>query len=147
MSENEFNEPLMIDVDLSTVETTRPILVGSLYDLRICGFSKEPSKKAEGAFNLKVEFQTVDPATSITGKEIPSGHKLWSYYPLQNKVDAKNNFDYKVNLAALQEAALGEKKTQFDTRELIGQVVRATIKVTQYEGTDSNEIGRLSQAV
>ena len=146
MSENT-TESFIIDVDLTSVETSMPVLQAGLYDLRIASLTKEENKDKTGD-NLKVKFLTVDPAVSTQGKDLAPGVPLFVYYPLQKKEGGKeSNFDWKTNLASLQEAALGEKRVQFATAELIGLIVRATVKVEPYAGSDSNKIAKLSQAI
>jgi hypothetical protein len=141
MAENQ--GPISLDVDLTTVDTTIPVLPKGLYDLQIKGMTKEANKTQTG-HNLKVELQTTSEITSQQGNPIKPGFKLFMYIPLQTKEGS--TFDYRIKLAQLQEAALGEKRPTFNSEELIGKTVRASCKP---EDTDefglTTRVGRLSK--
>lgn len=135
--------PISLDVDLTEVDTTIPVLPKGLYDLQVSGFSKEENKEKSG-YNLKVELKTTAPFTSTQGNEVKPGFPLYIYIPLQNKEGS--TFDFRTKLAQLQEAALGEKRPQFNTEELLTKIVRASCKP---EDTDdyglTTRVGRLTK--
>lgn len=143
MAENQ--GPISLDVDLTQVDTQIPVLNKGLYDLQIASFTKEENKEKTG-YNLKVGFKTTTKETSVQGKEVNPGFPLFIYIPLQNKQGGSSSFDFRVRLAQLQEAALGEKRPQFNSEELIGKVVRAACKP---EDTDdyglTTKVGRLTK--
>lgn len=143
MAKPENQGPISLDVDLTAVDTSIPVLNKGLYDLMIKGMTKEPNKDQTG-YNLKVELQTTTKETSVQGNALNPGFKLFIYIPLQTKEGS--TFDYRTKLAQLQEAALGEKRAQFNSEELIGKVVRASCKP---EDTDefglTTRVGRLSK--
>ncbi len=140
------NEPLVLDVDLSKVDTSIPVLPPELYDLKVDSITKEENKDKNG-FNAKVKFTTTTEITDVKGSPVKIGFPLFSYYPLQNKAEAEDKEQWKKNFAMLQDAALncsvGNRPARFDANEIIGKIVRANVKVEPYEGRDTNKIGNL----
>lgn len=140
-------EPLVLDVDLSQVDTAIPVLPANLYDLRVAAITREENKDKNG-FNAKVKFETTIDITDMKGNVVKAGFPLFSYYPLQNKPDAEDKEQWKKNFAALQDAALGtsqgNRPSRFDAGEILGKIVRANVKIDQYEGRDTNKVGALS---
>lgn len=141
------NEPLVLDVDLSQVDTTIPVLVPQLYDLKVDAITKEENKQKNG-FNAKVKLVTTSAATDKNGKTVKEGFPLFMYFPLQSKSDATDPDQWKKNFAMLQDAALGcslgNRPPKFDAGEIIGRIVRADVKVEPYEGRDTNKVGNLT---
>lgn len=137
-------QPLVLEEDLTTIETTMPVMPEGFYDLRIDKISQEPNKDKSG-MNGVLELTTTQPFTSESGKQVDPGHPLRVYFPLQNKADAKKGYDWRVRVAQIQEAALGEKKPRFDANELIGKIVRARVKIEDGDYGRRNNVGDLSQ--
>lgn len=145
------NPAFNLDVDLTNIDPTIPVLTARLYDLRIVDITQEENKEKTG-FNAKIKFETTDVAESLDGKSIPPGFPLFSYYPMQpsNKADSKQTDPdaWKKNFAALMDAALGTEtgsRGAFNRDQLIGKVVRANVKVGEYEGRKTNNIGALTK--
>lgn len=146
-TEAEF-EPIDLDIDLSQVDTSIPVLNKGIYDLKISGITREENKDKTG-YNLKVKFTTTEPATSTNDKEIAPGFPMFKYYPLQKKQGGSDKFDFRIGLASLIDACLGcmmENRPKFNSGELINKTVRANIAVVENkdDGTFQNEIKRLS---
>lgn len=143
-------EPLDLDVDLSQVDTSMPTFPAGLMDLRVHDIAKEPNKEKNG-FNLVVTFVTTEPVASIQkpDEKIPAGFPLKRWYALQHKVDGKSTDpdQWKKGLAELMDAALGTElgsRPAFSKGLLINKTVRAAVKVGEYNGRPSNEIGALT---
>lgn len=143
---SDFIEPLDIDVDLSNVDTSMPLLPVALYDLVIDDLKKEDNKDKTG-HNLTVTFKTTSPIESVQGKPINPGFTLKKWFPLQPSKKENTTWDYRTGLAQLIDAAYGT--TMGDrpkiTDDLKGKVVRARVNIEKNkEGLDANAIGALT---
>lgn len=143
-------EPLILDVDLSQVDTTIPVLTAGLYDLRVEAITKEENKAKTG-FNAKLKLTTTTVATDKNDKPVKEGFPLFMYFPLQSKSDATDPDGWKKNFAMLQDAALGcslgNRPARFDAGDIIGKIVRADVKIGDFEGRSTNNIGQLTHPV
>lgn len=133
--------PLELDVDLSQVDTSFPVLVGGLKDLRVVGLARAENKAKTG-FNLVVSFETTEPDTDLKGNTVLPGYKLTSYYPLQAKEGtAPDKVDgWKRNLAAFQDACLGTEQgtrpAKFIGDDYLNKIVRANVVAEPTEAGD-----------
>lgn len=123
------------DLDLTGVDTALPILAPQITTARIVEAKKEPNSKGTGN-NLNLKLELTDAAERDSG-----GEPVSPGFPLFHTVSLVQTakYDPRRNLAELQEAVFGEKRTKFVIEELIGEEVQ--IKVAP-EGTDEDEYGR-----
>lgn len=131
-----------LDIDVANVDTSRPCLPKGLYPFEIKDVQILPSKAKPGNRNLRVDFSLSDPAEALSGVMINPGYVVSKYYPLQQSDNPKAP-DFKVDIAKLLEAALGEKQplSAQAARELIGRKVILSLKVTNSEEYGaSNEV-------
>lgn len=146
MTEETNVDPLGLGLDLSTVDTGRPVLPEQLHALVIDSIEVKPNKKETGR-NLVVVFKTVNDSPDVTGaKTISAGYPITKYYPLQQS-DNEKAPDYRQDLARLQDAVEGTKQGErppFNPYNYQGQMVLAKLKVRKDEEYgDSNEITKL----
>lgn len=141
MSDHTTSEPLDLDVDLRAVDTSMPVLKTGLYEMLITDITREQNKEQTG-YNLVVTFATANEETTTTDRKVPAGKlKIKQWMPLQSK---DGTDDWQRNLAALQEAALGEKQARFNTADLLNRKVVASVKEDVYQDQPTNKIGRLT---
>jgi hypothetical protein len=142
-------DPLGLGLDLSDVDTSRPILPEGIMVLEIGKVGREASKKVAGNFNLVVEFKTTSDSPDVTGEKVlPAGWKLTKYYPLQQSSNDKAP-DYKADLARLQDAVEGTEqgnRPPFSPFNYTGRLVMGKIKIsTTDEYGTQNEIAKLEK--
>lgn len=144
-------EPLDLDVDLTQVDTSMPVFPAGLVDLRIHDMTKEKQKEGDG-HNLLVIFSTTEDMNTIQkpdGPPVKAGFALRRYFPLQAKSDAADKEQWKKGLAELVDAALGTSleagnRPGFSKGLLLNKVVRANLKVGDFNGRPTNEVGILT---
>jgi len=141
-------DPLGLGLDLSQVDTSRPVLPEALYVLNIKDVKVQPSKKDADKKNLVVTFETTAEAMDVTGtKQINAGYIVTKYYPLQQSDNDKAP-DFKRDLAFLQDAVEGTKQGErppFNPFNYVGQRVMAKLKVRADDGEfgAQNDIAKL----
>ena len=142
---------LNLNIDLSNVDTTMPVLSSGLYNLTIKNFEVAENKKKTGQ-NLVATFATTTQETSVQAMEkgemgdLKPGFTIRKWYPLQQS-DNPDAPDFTRDLAILQEAALGVKKN-LDLNELLDKLVAAKVKVSDSEEYGlGNDIGRISAPI
>lgn len=149
--ENEITGPLELDVDLSQVDTSFPVLVAGLKDLTVKAFTKEENK-AKNGFNLVVELATTTADKTVTDADVPAGFVLKKWYPLQDKPGTTKPGNWKINLAAFQDACLGTtqgtRPAKFNTDDYLHRVVRANVTAAPGDnGRMQNSIEDLTHPV
>lgn len=131
------NDPLGLNVDLTDVDTSMPVLVEGLYIVNIDKLEVVENKDKTGN-NLLVIYKTAAPATSIKGQaegkenDVNAGWPLRQYMPLQNNPDKPDARDYKENLAVLQDAVEGSSKGNrgpFRPSTYVGKQVAVRVKI------------------
>ncbi len=148
MSENQGIDPLGLGLDLSTVDTSRPVLPESLYVLEVGNVEVANKKDDDTKRNLVITFKTTVDSPDATGERIISaGFQITKYYPLQQS-DKEKAPDYRRDLAVLQDAMEGTKQGErppFNPFNYIGRQVLAKVKIKP--ATDDfgagNEIAKL----
>lgn len=153
---DEMNEmdPLGLNLDLTDVDNSMPVLVEGLYILNIDKIEVVENKDKTGN-NLLVMFKTAAPATSLKGQangqelDVPAGFPLRQYMPLQNNPNKPESRDFRENLATFQDAVTGSTKgnrEKFMPSTYVGQQVAARVKVQDDpDYGKQNNIARLSQ--
>lgn len=144
---NTENDALGLGMDLSGVDTNRPVLPEASYILEVKDVKVEQNKKQTGR-NLVVEFMTTSDCTDATGaRVIGAGYTILKYYPLQQSDNPKAP-DFQADLARLQDAVEGPESraggAKFQPFNYVGAKVMAKLKIRNDEQYGpSNEIGRL----
>lgn len=146
---DETVDPLGLGMDLSGVDTSRPVLPEQIHVLSIDKVEVKDNKAGTGR-NLVVVFKTVNDSPDVTGaKIISAGYPITKYYPLQQSENEKAP-DFKADLARLQDAVEGTKqgtRGAFNPYNYTGKLVMAKLKVRKDdEFGDSNEIVKLEYA-
>lgn len=149
MSEELQSDPLGLGLDLSGVDTSRPVLPEQVHVLNIDKVEVKDNKAGTGR-NLVVTFKTVNDSPDATGARIISaGYPIIKYYPLQQS-DNEKAPDFKADLARLQDAVEGTKQGErgaFNPFNYVGKLVMAKLKIRKDdEFGDSNEIVKLEYA-
>lgn len=146
---DETVDPLGLGLDLSGVDTSRPVLPEQMHVLSLAKVDVTDNKAGTGK-NLVVVFNTVNDSPDVTGaKIISAGYPITKYYPLQQSENPKAP-DFKADLARLQDAVEGSKQGErgpFNPFNYVGKLVMAKLKVKKDEEFgDSNEIVKLEFA-
>lgn len=139
-------DPLGLGLDLSGVDTSRPVLPEGSYILEV-GKVERTENKAKTGFNLVVQFKTTADSPDVTGERVMSaGYAITKYYPLQQSANEKAP-DYKADLARLQDAVEGTEqgnRPPFNPFNYVGRLVHAKLKIrTDDEFGTQNEIGKI----
>ena len=142
------NAPLDLNIDLSSVETARPVLPAGNYVAIVKAMEKQENKAKTG-FNLVVHFATVAPTTSIKGSPVDAGFQIIDRYPLQPSQEKPDSNYWQVKLAQLQDAATGssdEHRPAFNPQEILGKQVLLVLDVeSSDEYGDQNRVKRVLQ--
>jgi len=153
-SSAEMFDPLGLgDISLNDTDTSMPVIIPGNYVLSIKSVALVENSKKTGN-NLLVIFETTTPATSLSGQarglegDINPGFQLRQYMPMQDNPD-KPAYDFRQNLARLQDAVTGSKKGNrgpFLPSSYVGQLVIANVGASENEemGGMQNNIKRLS---
>lgn len=148
MSEN-VTDALGLGLDLSTVDTSRPVLPEGMYALVVDKVEVAPNKAGNGN-NLLMVWKTLEDSPDSTGdKVINAGFPLRKYYPLQQSENEKAP-DFKQDLARLQDAMEGTtqgNRPAFNPYNYQGRrvIAKLKIKVDDVYGAQ-NEIVKLEFA-
>jgi len=145
------NEPLELDVNLSQIDTTFPVLKAGIKDMKVASITKEENKDKNG-FNVVVTLETTEPDEDQNGKPVLPGQpgtKIKTYYALQPKADSADPEGWKKRLAQFQDAVLGTSQgtrpDKFASADYIGRVVRAVVDAKPGDnGNMQNSIKSLS---
>lgn len=70
------------NLDVSDLNTARPILPARDYTMEFTGVEIKPNKKETGR-NLVCQFKTIEKHTSLLGDEVPAGLMAFKYFPMQ----------------------------------------------------------------
>jgi hypothetical protein len=142
---------LDLNIDLTDVSTTMPVLSSGLYNMVISDMEVQENKKKTGN-NLVVTFKTTTAETSVQAMEkgeaddLKPGYPVKKWYPLQQS-DNENAPDFRRDLAALQEAAVGSKGL-FDMDQIRGKAVAVKIGVSDSEQYGlSNDVNRVTAPI
>ena len=140
-------DPLGLGLDLSGVDTSRPLLPEALYILAIDKVELKENKRQDGK-NLVVTFKTTSDAMDVTGaRPISAGFTITKYYPMQQSTNEKAP-DYRVDLAKLQDGVEGTKQGErppFNPFNYTGRLVMVKLRVRKSDDEfgDQNEIGKI----
>jgi hypothetical protein len=137
--------PTQIDVDLTTVDTSYPVLAAGVYPFKVDTAIVKPNKANTGHL-LELDCELLVDATDSKGKPIKAGYKMTHRCGL-SPTDKYSLEDIAKNVATIQDAILGHRVAldAFDTDMLIGQRFIAKTKVTAEtnEYPEKAEFGRL----
>lgn len=144
---NEVNNPLdtlndLLNTDLSNVDTSFPVLKRGQKELLISDIKVTDSKK--GGKNLVMTLKTTFPDTTVRGREIGAGFSLRHLISLT----PSEKYDPRQNIAALKEAAFGDKNLTVNPQDFIGRTVVAIVTVDNSpEYGEQNSITRFVKKV
>lgn len=137
--------PLNLNIDLSKVDTSMPLLAPGNYHV-IIQDAKVDENKAGTGHNLVATYATVDAETTSSGDLLRAGFRLRKWYPLQGS--EKDQTLYLQRLAVLFDAAFkitdpSERKpiTPELIASLIGCEVIITVKIEKDQnGAEQNNV-------
>lgn len=130
-------DPLDINIDTNSVDTSRPVLAETLADLEIASAEVAENSRKDG-HNLVVTYKTTTELDSIKGTKVAPGFQLKSWNALQSKdkTTGEPTEDWLRNIVQLLDAAHGTSKeagNRLSLKEgvakLPGKIVRARITV------------------
>lgn len=137
---DDTNNPIL-DEDLSSVDTSMPILAADVYDLKIHEAKVAPNNEGTGQV-LKLALKTTKDAQSKSGENINAGFPIFHNIGL-SPTEKYTKDMIKKNVASFLEA-VGAGMTLNPVERLIGRNVRAkvTIQPERDQYPESNRIGR-----
>jgi len=146
-------DPLDIDIDITSVDTSRPVLAECLADCEIVSAIPEENSRKDG-YNLVTRFRTTAQLKDIKDKDVAPGFQLTAWYPLQSKDKESGEPTQKwlENIIQLIDAALGTSLEAKDRPSLkagiaqvVGKVVRARVTVEDMpNGLPGNSVRSLA---
>lgn len=144
MNEQE-NIPLLDD-DLSSVDTSRPLLAEGIYNLRVAELS---IKESEGTGNkyINARYELDQDAQSVAGEAISPGFSVFDIIVVSEteKMDADS---IRKRLALLQEAWLGKKTDRFAPLEqYVGASFQAVIGIETDKGGKYDDKNRVKKYI
>jgi len=127
------------NMDLSTVATGMPMIPECLCELEVTKVELKANKAGNGQ-NLHIEYATTQPITSVEGRLLNPGFKVFDLIPLT----PTEKYDPKVRLAEFKEATTGSKAGAFNPLEqYLNARVTVRIKIERSEEFgNKNRIGR-----
>lgn len=146
--ENNTPDALGLNLNLSGVDTSMPVLEAGHYICRVAEVDVKENKAGTGR-NLLCIYETQGPATSVQGREtgktedIKPGYKLRAYMPLQQS-DNPDAPDFRKGLAQFQDAVerstMENRSPQFNPFSYIGMevVVRVDVSKDDVYGLGNN---------
>lgn len=99
MSDND-----ILGTDLTSVESSFPILPAGAYEVTIREMKTEPNKAGTGS-NLKMKYSLNNPAVSREGKSVNAGYPVFDLI----SITKTEKYDPMPRLAQFKEAATGNK--------------------------------------
>jgi hypothetical protein len=136
------------DIDLSSVDTSYPILPKNLYKFTVADIKIVPGKTREGSKVLEVKCELAEDAVAISGRHINAGFPLTfriGLTPTEKYTESMRN----ESLARFMDAVVGESARKANGKlqpieRFMGQTFQANLLVKEDEqfGT-RNEFGRL----
>ena len=136
---------LNLNIDLTQVDTSFPVLAPGTYQMRIDEVVIAPNKAGTGS-NLVVSFATTDEEQTKNGDSLKPGFKVRKWYPLQASEHSADS--WLRNLVILTDAVFKitdpSERKPFN-EDLIaamrGNEVKCTVKVsTDQSGAVNNDI-------
>lgn len=130
-------DPLDIDIDTNSVDTSRTVLAETLADLEITSAVPSENSRKDG-YNLVLTLKTTAELEDLKGGKVQPGFQLKNWIPLQSKdkETGEPTNDWMRNVIQAIDAALGtsqEAKNRPSLKEgvakLVGKTVRARIVV------------------
>lgn len=122
------------NINLSSVQTSFPLLATGLYDLTVAEMKVEQQKAPKVGNNIKIKLTTQNPSVDIDGKQVNPGFPMFDTISLTKsfKEDGSINYDPAQKLAAFKEAVTGSKEGSFgapaEWAELyVGKTVQARV--------------------
>lgn len=116
-----------------------PVQAGT-YTLRIEGFEERTSKEGKPYLSWRMAITTPKDGIIGTDGQALSGNPASVFYSTRTDEEAQGM------LRGLVEKVLGEWR-EFDTDELVGKEVEATLKEDTYAGNVKNVVGRILRAL
>jgi len=129
----------ILGTDLSSVESSFPILPGGMYEVTIAEMKTEANKAGTGS-NLKMKYTLVNPATARDGKTVNAGFPLFDLI----SITKTEKYDPTQRLAQFKEAATGNKSGSFaPIEQYIGMTMAIQLSVEESaEFGTSNRVKR-----
>jgi hypothetical protein len=138
------NENNILDMDLATVETSRPLIIAGLYDLTIKDAVIEPSGKTPPIPLLKLTLTTTSSTQSDKGESVDPGLELYHNCSLQpsGKATVKmiaQNVASIVQAVGLTGVTLGTVADWH--KQLCGRLVRCRVTIRAEQTRDGKTYG------
>lgn len=120
--------PSILDEDLSSVDTSMPLLTKAIYDMSIDDISLVENKAKTGQ-NLKIKIKTTTDAVSTRGEPIRSGWPLTTYISL---VPTEEYTKDSINraLARFMKAVEGKATSINPISRFKGKIVRVSVDIS-----------------
>ena len=146
----------LAEQDMTEVDTDFPLLPSAQYDMTVASMEVVESKNKPGNHNILVELATTEDVQAHESERIlKAGHKVRSYYPLQNPDPNPSGFNFQENIARFIDAVMGTNKANrpnFDRTfgDYLNKPVVATIAIREREengektGMFNNDVKKLA---
>lgn len=136
MSDETYREPSILDEDLSSVDTSFPVIKGGIiHDFEVKHLEVQDNKEGTGQ-NLVITLTTTGPVPGLNGQTIDAGFPVYHYVGLTPIVGRPDKRDYnedqiRRSLAQFTLAVHGKKLpvNPFDAH--LGKRVRCKVAVTK----------------
>tara|TARA_R100000808_G_scaffold11642_1_gene29703 strand:+ start:6561 stop:7046 length:486 start_codon:yes stop_codon:yes gene_type:complete len=141
------------EVDMTSVDTSMPLLVPGTHVVRVAHMEVAESKAKPGRNNLVVTLETTeDIPAHESDRVLNAGWKLKQYYPMQNPDPNPNGFDFRENIARFMDAVLGTNRTDrpaFDTTysDYLNKEVIAVVSIREITDETGSKTGMLANDV
>lgn len=116
------------NTDLTSVDTSRPLLEPGSYEFEVAKLEKTRNKSETGD-NLSLELHLKSTAKSTKGNVLNPGFPVFHTFSLV----ATEKYDPRTQLAAFQEAVLGHKENFGPLDKYLGKTLSCKVKVESSE--------------
>jgi hypothetical protein len=134
-------------VDLSTVETSYPLLKTGVYPTTVASCQLEDQKAPKTGKNLVIKYTLTETAESVDGRQVNPGFAIMERISLTKtfKDDGSPKYDPLPRLAQFREAIFGKAETGtgfMPLEQYIGQAITIRVKHDPHsKGRDGTDYG------
>lgn len=146
-------DPLNIEIALTDVETTLPVLPDGDYRFQVVESVIEANKDQNG-YNWKLKLGLVEPTTAVDGRPVSPNFPVFHTCALQAREDSTDKEAFKRSLGETIDAIFQSDKAtrpNFNSKlvqEAIGRTVKAQVYADEWpknSGNLNNKVRRLKK--